>query len=663
MHRRIRDMERMGLRASTADDSLERSFDRLARLGIVAWEQVLLYLPTGYHDYTKINAMLPQGIIPGEKGCYKLIVTSQPNKAAIDPPRVSFNVTDGHTSARVTVFGNIWNWMLLNVGDDIIIEGQLDLWDGKLQIKNPTLIPEWMAGMIVPIYRGKRGRSKAESISPEFVLGKTREAIKSSIDGTVDYLVRHFPGMSEQSIIKQAGIPFPSLRLMLSSIHAPRSIGQGEVGLAAARSLAAFELVFKARQQAIKKPNPVSVVNIHQKDVDALIAKFPYQLTDDQRNGIAEIVKDLKLPYPMKRLLSGDVGYGKTEVALIPAIAAHMAGAKVCISCPSTLIVEQWIAKIGSYGKFPVVEVTGNTKLKPEEIKERLKSNPILVGTSALVNRISKYKWAPDFTIIDEQQKHGKNHKDELTALHTNILEATATCQPRTAALVFYGGMAETILNQCPVQKKITSRIVQNDDKGRMFAHMKRILEEVPDAQFAIVYPKLSKGEEKSNLMDAAAGWERHFPGQTGIIHGKLSDQEKAEVIDKMKKNEIKILLSTILIETGITLPSLRGMVVIEANQMGVSQLHQLRGRLARHGGSGYFYMYLPEEVDDEAMARLNLLVDHTDGFVLAEKDAEMRGYGSLDEDEHDQSGVSSSGMFFSMRLMPQDISKALETA
>lgn len=664
-------MEYMGLREAIAPDSLsttardERSFDRLARLGIVAWEQVLLFLPTGYHDYTKINTLLPRGMIPAEKACYRLTVTSKPNKAAIEPPRVTFNVSDGSISAKLTVFGNVWNWMLLAVGDQIIVEGQIELWEGRIQINNPTLIPHWMSGKVVPIYRGKRGKSRVETITPEFVLDKTRDALQSSMDGTVDYLIRHFPGLTESSIINQAGIQFPSLRLMLMAIHAPKSVAIGERGLEAARSLAAFELVFKARQQSIKKPNPTSVVNIHQKDVDALISRFPYQLTDDQKNGITEIVRDLRLPYPMQRLLSGDVGYGKTDVALIPALAAHMAGAKVVISCPSMLIVEQWIEKISSYGmgKFPILKVTGNAKYKPEELKERLKGNPVLVGTSALVKRIAEYKWIPDFTIIDEQQKHGKTHKDVLTAVHTNVLEATATCQPRTAALVYYGGMAETILNQSPVQKKIVTRIVTSTDKSRMFAHMKRVLEEMPDAQFAVVYPKLSKGDEKNNLLDAASSWEKHFPGQTGILHGKLSDQEKSDVIDRMKKNKIRVLLSTILIETGITIPSLRGMVVIGANMMGVSQLHQLRGRLARHGGKGYFYMYLPEQIDEESFARLNLLVEHTDGFVLAEKDAEMRGYGSLDEDETDQSGVSSSGMFIGMRLMPNDISRVIEAS
>lgn len=638
----------------------ERSFDRLARLGIVAWEQVLMYLPTGYRDFTRVRDILPTPFeteFPVEKACYKLVTTSFPNKDGIKPPRATIKVTDGYTTAKLVAFGNLWPWMEISKDSNILVEAVLDLYNNQVQVKNPVYVPYWMDGKVIPSYRGKKGRTKHESIAPEFIYEKTREALALHLDGTVHFILRHFPGMDEEAVVRRAGIAFPNLRSMLLAIHSPKSVEQGEQGLKAARAIAAFELVYKAQLQSIKKPNPKSVFNIRQKVVDELISRFPYPLTADQSNGIAEIVADLKQPYPMNRLLSGDVGYGKTEVGIIPALAANVAGAKVAILCPSTLIVEQWVEKIHGYGKFKVIAVTGNSKLKPADLKD----NPILVGTTALANRLEKMKWVPDFSILDEQQKHGRSHKEKMVGSHTNLLEATATCQPRTGALVFYGGMSETILNQCPVEKKITTRIVTQAEKGRMFDHMKRVLAEVPDAQFAVVYPNLDKGDGKTNLQEASKVWERLFPGQTAVLHGKMKDHEKAEVVQKMKNKEFRILLCTILIETGITLPSLRGMVVVGANRMGVSALHQLRGRLARHGGTGYYYMYLPEDVEDEeTLARLNLLVDYTDGFVLAEKDAEMRGYGSLDEDDTDQSGVSCSAMFYNVRLMPQDISTAL---
>lgn len=482
--------------------------------------------------------------------------------------------------------------------------------------------------------------------------------MRGHLNETASYILSHFPGMDEEYLIRRSRIKFRSLRDMLLAIHAPASLQTAHDGIAAARALSAFEVVFNAERQTAKKPNPKSVINVREGDIARLIATFPHELTYHQREGIADIVKDLRAPYQMCRLLSGDVGFGKTEVAVIPAIAAQYSGAKVVIMCPSLIIVNQWVEKIQGYGKdIPVVVVSRQNRLN----KEDLASNPILVGTTALVSRLPKIDHLPDFVIFDEQQKHGKNHKEQLVGPNTNRLEATATCQPKTAALVFYGGMDETILNQCPVSKKVTSRIVRHNEKRQLFARINTILDTIQGSQIAIVYPNVSVGTEKGSLLSAAVGWEKQFPGQVGILHGAMTDDEKTQIIARMHADQIRILLSSILIETGITLPSLRGMVVVGADRFGVSSLHQLRGRLARHGGVGYFYMLLPnDDVAEDTIARLELVAKHQDGFVLVEKDAEMRGYGSLGEDDDKQSGVSRSAMFFGMRLMPKDIERAL---
>jgi len=638
----------------------ERSFDRLQRMGIVAWEQVLLTLPTSYKDYTVINPFLPsnEALYPVGKACYAVQVASHPNLAGKAPPRLSFNVTDGCCTAKLTVFGNVWAWEHLQIGDDIIVEAVVDVWEGNLQLNSPSYIRSAMAGKLIPVYRGKRGANKAATISPEFIYDKTREALTTQLDATSGFIVGHFQGMDEKALVRRSGIPFPDLKSMLLAIHAPSLVEDGVKGLEAARSIAAFEVIFNAERQAARKPNPKSVINIKQADVEALIAKLPFKFTEHQDTGVREIVQELRSPYQMNRLLSGDVGFGKTDVALIPAIAANMAGAKIVIMCPSLLIVNQWAEKIQGFGKSTNCKIVASgAKLD----KKMLAENPILVGTTALVTRLPKLKFVPDFVIFDEQQKHGKGQKESLVGSHTNRLDATATCQPKTAALVNYGGMSETILNQCPVVKKITSRIVMPEERARLFAHIQKILAEVKDSQFAVVYPNVSTGEGRGSLLSAAEMWEQKFPGMTGILHGKMSDTDKAKVMAKMHRGEIRILLSSILIETGITLPSLRGLIVVGADRFGVSALHQLRGRLARHGGQGYFYMYLQSaDVQPETMERLDLLVKYSDGFVLAEKDAEMRGYGSMDDDDESQSGVSRSAMFFGLRLMPKDIERAM---
>lgn len=644
---------------------LERSFDRLQRMGVVAWEQVLLLLPSSYKDYTEIKPFLPanEALYPVPKACYEVTVTSNPNKAGVSPPRVSFNVTDSCNTARVTVFGDIWAWMQLVPDQTVIIEGVVDVWEGNLQINNPVLVRKSFAGKAIPMYRGKRGKNRAATISPEFVFEKTREALDTHLEATASYLLGHFPGMDEEFLIRRSAIPYPTLVDLLKDIHAPTSIEASKKGQLAARALAAFEVIFNAESQMVKKPNPKSVINVKQGEIDALIARFPHPLTEHQLLGVKDIVDDLRKPYAMNRLISGDVGFGKTDTILIPAIAAQRAGAKVAVLCPSKIIADQWFEKIKGYGKNNAAYVVA----AGQKGEISLEGNPILVGTTALLTKLPTLKsagkdgWVPDFLVIDEQQKHGKVQKEVLLGSATNRLEATATCQPKTAALVNYGGMDETILNQCPVVKKIHTRIVSLDERARLFAHMKRVLDEVPNSQFAIVYPKVTAGDDRSSLISSSAMWERLFPGQIGILHGGMSADEKSNVITKMHRNEIRILLSSVLIETGITLPSLRGLVVIGADCFGVSALHQLRGRLARHGGTGYFYMFLTDgEVQEETMQRLELLVAHNDGFVLAEKDAEMRGFGSMGEEDEGQSGFSRSQMFAGLRLMPKDIERAI---
>lgn len=636
----------------------EKSFSRLSNMGIFAWEQVLLHLPSGHKDYSKINPYLPanEALYPVDKACYELTVESEPNKDGVSPPRLSFWVTDSCESIKLVVFGDIWAWQNLTIGQKIVVEGVVDRWEGRLQIKSPALVPRAATGRVMPVYRGKRGASKALSISPEFVYEKTRDALNEHLDATRDFILSHFQGMDEASLIKRAGISFYSLTGMLRAIHKPRSLEEAKSGMLDAKRLCVFEVVFNAERQSAKKPNPKSVVPVKQADVDFFIGKLPFSLTDHQRQSIDEIVTDLRAPYSMNRLLSGDVGFGKTDVALIPALAAQRAGARVVVMCPSGLIVKQWLDKVVGFDRnMPVQVVTSETKID----KELLKKNPIMIGTNALSSRLPKLKWMPDYVIFDEQQKHGKNHKDKLVSPNTNKLEATATCQPKTSALVNYGGMDESILNQCPVEKKISSRVVMRHERDRLLAHVKKLLAEKPGAQMAIIYPNVTSSAEnsKTSVIAGAASWERLFPGQVAMLHGKLKDEEKASVVARMLKGEARILCATILIETGLTLPSLMGMVVVGADCFGVSALHQLRGRLARHGGSGYFYMYLPDEsVQEETLARLNLVASYTDGFILAEKDAEMRGYGSMNDEDMSQSGVSRSTMFSGIRLMPKDL-------
>jgi ATP-dependent DNA helicase RecG len=566
---------------------------------------------------------------------------------------VSFQVTDGENEARLTAFGDTYTWRNLQVIEPIYVEATVETWNGSLQLKNPVLIPHHLAGKLLPRYRGKRG-----VVSEQAMYDKTRYALDHYLEATAEYILSYFDLLSGAEVLKRAQISFKSLSAMLKAIHAPESLQEGQEGLKAAKQLAAFEVIYRGQKLRIKRPNPTSVISLKQKDIDSLKAALPFSLTEHQDKAIDEICNDLVRPYPMRRLLSGDVGTGKTLAFLIPALAAHAAGAKVAILTPNALLAQQAARE--------VAEFFGQVKPKPKfciitstTSKDAVDwdANPIMIGTTALLNKLRKKKWVPDLLIVDEQHKASRDQREALMGPHTNMLEATATCIPRTAALVFHGGMDVSILNQCPVQKKIYSRVVQRETREQLFDYLDQIV--AKGGQTAVVYPLKESEDARRGVAAAAEVWERKYPGKVGVLHGKMSDEDKAAVIDRMKTMEYRVLITTTVIEVGITLPSLRAVLIVEADKYGVSQLHQLRGRVARHGGRGYFFLYLPYEVEADTLERLMLLEEYVDGYTLSEHDADLRGYGDLSGESESQHGKSKSGIFMGVKLTPKDIREA----
>lgn len=627
-----------------AAQKAEKTLDRLGRMGIRSWEQVLLYLPKKFEDYTHITQELPVGGTSA-RGCYELTVTGSPNKSGISPPRIGVPVSDGKNSAKLTSFGVAYPWSELKNGQKIAVEAVVDIWNGCLQVNSPVLIQREFMWKVVPRYAGKRGQ-----VSEEYLYERTRMALAAHLDATAEFMLSHFDASTEADLFARAGISYGSLAEILRAVHAPRTAMEGERGLAAVRSLAAYEVVQAALRRQKRKPNPKSVVRVQKRDVDALISRLPFCLTSHQSQAIADITNDLARPYSMSRLLSGDVGSGKSVTYLVPALAARMGGAKVAVLTPNTLLAAQIAKEVGEFfGCVPVKAITGDAaSLKEADLTD----NPLMIGTTALISRAKKAKWVPDFLVIDEQQKLSVSQKASIVHANTNLLEATATCIPRTAAMVTHGGMDVSVLNQFPVAKRIESRIVRSNEGRRLFEHVKRVIDS--GWQTAVIYPLVDGGARKG-VEAAAAEWQARYPGKVAMLHGKMSEAEKLNVVEAMRQGRFSVLICSSVIEIGLNL-NFKSLVVVHAERYGVSTLHQMRGRLARFGGTGYFFMYLPDEVEAETLDRLELLVKYSDGFMLSEKDMEMRGFGDLNDDSESQHGVSRSTMFFGVKLMPSDI-------
>ncbi|WP_232925719.1 helicase-related protein, partial [Pseudomonas veronii] len=350
---------------------------------------------------------------------------------------------------------------------------------------------------------------------------------------------------------------------------------------------------------------------------------------------IDEIVADLRSPFPMERILSGDVGTGKSFTFMVPAAASHLAGARVAIIAPSQILVDQLASELSAlFFEIAVKKYTSKAKVDI--------SSGIIVGTTAVLSAAKKEGIVFDLVIADEQHKFSVSQRKKLLAPHTNFLEATATAIPRTVALVKLGGMPISILSQAPVERKITSRIITVKAREKLNDFVMDIINR--GGQAAFIYPVVN-GDANASCHSVEAAYERFrrvLGDSVGMIHGGLSEELKTNTIRLMKENGIKLLVASTVIEVGVTFPNLRVAVAVNAENFGVSQLHQLRGRLARKGGEGYFIMYLTKPIQQPASDRLRLLSTCSDGFRLAEMDAEARGFGNLDIDGDRQSGSAS---------------------
>lgn len=652
----------------------EKVFTKLGKMGIRCPEQLLLHLPSEYVDCRVYRNLIELPFGESELKIYSVTVVTNPITIAGKigkPPRLEFYVADAiGTKAKAVVFGAIDEWRSVKAGQELKLQGRVGEFRDEINITELAIIPATWLGRVVPIYKGKKSVVSSEYISNQIY------AHLNNIPDTSTYLERHFDGMSGAEILRKANLAhFGTFSNFLNALHNPSTIKQGLDAILGARKLSAFEILWMSKKRAMRSAEPLSKINIDYAIVKALINKLPFKLTNDQSVAINKICDGLISPYALFTLLSGDVGTGKTAVFAVCAAASKVAKAKVVILLPNLLLVKQTKKKLNQWWPaMPTLTITAKTKVT----KADFVNDPVIIGTTAMFSRLEKEGWVPDFVIADEQAKFAVAQRERLVSKHANLLEATATCVPRSAALIMNGGMDMVVLRECPVKKQIVSRIIGRMDRERLVAHIRKVIE--AGGQAAILYPNvkvteqnLAKMEEakgtnkkylgaskKSSAVDTVGMWEKLFPGRVGLVHGKMTDDEKINVIERLDAKEIDLLVSTTIIETGIDTPSLRTVAVIDAFKFGIAQLHQIRGRVARAGGIGYFFMYNSKEIQEEAAQRLISLEKESDGFVLAEIDMELRGFGDLSEDSNQQSGVSRGSLFTGIKIKPSDLREFL---
>jgi ATP-dependent DNA helicase RecG len=378
--------------------------------------------------------------------------------------------------------------------------------------------------------------------------------------------------------------------------------------------------------------------------------KLPFELTNSQKKVLKEIRQDTQRGVQMNRLLQGDVGSGKTVVALMSMLIAIDNGFQTCIMAPTEILANQHYQTIKSLVGDDFVEVallTGSTKTKARKVlHERLESGDlkILIGTHALIEDKVQYKNL-GFVVIDEQHRFGVEQRARLwrkNSIPPHILVMTATPIPRTLAMTLYGDLDISIIDELPAGRKpIQTMHLYENQRLRMFGFMKQ--EIAKGRQIYVVYPLIQESEklDLKNLEDGATVMSYEFPTpdyQISIVHGKLKAAEKDYEMQRFIKHETQIMVATTVIEVGVNIPNASVMIIENAERFGLSQLHQLRGRVGRGAEQSYCILMSSHKLSADGRKRLSTMVKTNNGFEIAEIDLELRGPGNIEGTQ--QSGV-----------------------
>ncbi len=472
----------------------------------------------------------------------------------------------------------------------------------------------------------------------------------------------------------------PSLKTALVWIHAP----QKQDDAISARKRFAFEEVFfiqlqKKREKILWNKNPSYVIEKTPKDIAQFVERFPFAPTEAQNKAIEQIMNDFRSGHAMSRLLEGDVGSGKTAVAATTAYAIvtskpkgqNFGNLQVAYMAPTEILAKQHFESFieyFTYLKINIGLITGKecrkfpSKLNPKKWTKISKPQllkwvangeiPILIGTHALISKSVKFKHLA-YSIVDEQHRFGTAQRQKITrkeGMNPHLLSMTATPIPRTLALTVYGDLDLTLLDQMPLGRKtIITEIVLPSDRESTYTKIKEKL--VEGRQVYVICPRIDipDPEKESAIIAKSVKEEAErlkkdiFQNyEIGILHSKMLQAEKEEVMGDFKAGKIKILVATSVVEVGVNVPNATVIIIEGAERFGLAQLHQLRGRVIRSNHQAYCYVFA-ETKTDKTLQRLKAFKNSSNGFELAEFDLKLRGPGELSGNK--QWGISDIGM------------------
>lgn len=557
------------------------------------------------------------------------ITEHQPPRSRKHPYRIY--CTDG-TAEMVLVFFKVYKDSITKsypVGEKRAISGKLEYFNGMWQMSHPeyNVVPQYLSLIArqEPVYPLTAG------VSNKMVCKLVSEALKD------------LPALPEwQSPEVVNGLEYLSFKEALQRVHNPTNMADLSPSSSARRRLAYDEILSNQLalafiRQKVKQQSGRSFKGtgaLYQKVVNTL----PFTLTDAQQSALDEIAADLAAPYKMLRLLQGDVGSGKTIVALLSMLKVIEDGAQTALMAPTEILAKQHfetISELCEDSPITVALLTGKLKAKEKrEIYEKLANGEIniLIGTHALFTEQVSFKDL-GYVVIDEQHRFGVNQRLSLSAKGNlcDVLVMTATPIPRSLLLTAYGDMDYSKIGELPKGRKPAQTVVMNINKmPEVISALARKLEEGTRAYW--VCPLVAESE-KSDLAAATERYEmlqKYFGDKVGLIHGKMKEAEKDVVMEEFKKGIKTLLVATTVIEVGVNVPEATIMIIEHAERFGLAQLHQLRGRIKRGFEAGNCILFYSYPISAVAKERLSVMKQTEDGFYIAEKDLELRGGGEI---------------------------------
>lgn len=595
-----------------------------AQRGIHTVEDLLYYFPRDYEDRSRFKQI--DDCEAGETACVRAAVFSPVKETRIRRNLTIYSlvVHDETNGMTIVWYNNRFVKGAFIPGEEYIFYGKISINRGKREMVNPIYEKqgkERFTGKIVPLY----------PLSAQL----SQKMVQSAMEYAVEYtgeLEEYLPAdIREQYHIAEIGYA-------MQNIHFPADFACYDIARRrfVFEELLIFQLALLTRKEHITEEHgPAFVIHPFQEE---FVRRLPFRLTSAQARVLDEICMDLEREKPMNRLVQGDVGSGKTAVAAASAYVAVKNGWQSAVMAPTEILAKQHYDTFLSFFQDTDTQIsllTGSMRAtQKKEIYQQLKDGQIdiLIGTHAIIQNDVNYRKL-GLVIADEQHRFGVNQRAALSAKgqSPNMLIMSATPIPRTLALILYGDLDISVIDELPPGRKTVKTYAVNESmRKRAYSFMEKNIS--MGTQAYIVCP-LVEETENSDLKNASALAEKLqsvFPHLTiGLIHGKMKQKDKEEIMRKFQQGEVQALVATTVIEVGVNVPNSTLMIIENAERFGLSQLHQLRGRVGRGGDQAYCIL-ITNANSDITKKRMQTMCSSNDGFYISEQDLALRGPGDF---------------------------------